>query len=751
MNRKKNLGNPWVGLNTILPTSLQQAGVDRTRKEDWVSLCWDLAVGREIAAVSKVFRVTPKTLFIQIAGKEWIPVLQGLKDKILKKLKRQAGMEQLTRIQFKEGPVSGSGEIPLPPSSENPVPAKSRPLQNMPKEAEGNMDMIKDANLKEIITRVSRKIRWTPIVLLGGLFLSNCSGIPVSGAPASEVNLSSSYAQKNSITLVTEKRISPKTVHHNPLAYYHYLMALKAEQNFKFAQAAKHYREVVKYDPKMQRMHERLAILLLRSGNFEGVEKSCREGLSQFPNNVLLNMMMGSVLSSQGKYEESLPYFQKVIGLRIGGSRGYLLLGTTYEQLKQFDKAQETFKKLVLADPSNPLGQYYLGRTYLRSGNFQEAAINLEKSVSLRPNFLQAREHLAWVLNRVGKKEEAIREYKLLLKLNPGNKRVRKQLENLHQASSGSQEELPRELTDPADVHMIIGGIFYEQALYLKALEEFQLALAQKVKKEPLTLLARIYEILGRLDKAIQQFETLRELRPGSVDVLRYMARLYSLDNRPENAIAVIKKAIEIQPENDSLYHLLSLAYMTVEKFDLAIENMHTAITLNDHKDSYYFELGALLERSGQVDSAIQNMERAIEINPMHSNAHNFLGYMYALEGQYLDKALTHLKKALSIQPRNGYFLDSLGWIYFKKGNSKKALREIKKAMVYTPPDPVLYDHLGDIQFSLKNYNEASGAWKTSLSLTRVKKDDANDSEMPDPKNLKEKIEKVEKILRGSL
>ena len=177
---------------------------------------------------------------------------------------------------------------------------------------------------------------------------------------------------------------------------------------------------------------------------------------------------------------------------------------------------------------------------------------------------------------------------------------------------------------------------------------------------------------------------------------------------------------------------------------------MRAAIQLNDQKDSYYFELGALLERREKYSDAIDNMLRAIELNPMHSNAHNFIGYMYALEGRYLDKALDHLKKALSIQPRNGYFLDSLGWIYFKKGDSEKALTEIKKAMVYVAPDPVLYDHLGDIHFSLKNYEEASGAWKTSLSLTKVKKDHVDSGEMPDAKTLANKISKVSRLLQES-
>jgi len=225
---------------------------------------------------------------------------------------------------------------------------------------------------------------------------------------------------------------------------------------------------------------------------------------------------------------------------------------------------------------------------------------------------------------------------------------------------------------------------------------------------------------------------------------------LYSLNGQPNEAVRLVKQAVDAEPENDSLHHSLSLAYMAVEKYDLAIQSMRTAIRLNDNKDAYFFELGALLERREKYSDAIDNMLRAIELNPMHSNAHNFIGYMYAQEGEYLDKALGHLKKALSIQPRNGYFLDSLGWIYFKKGESEKALTEIKKAMVYVAPDPVLYDHLGDVHYSLKNYEEASGAWKTSLSLTRVKKGDIDGGELPNQQALTDKINKVHRLLRQS-
>ncbi|MBT3183858.1 MAG: tetratricopeptide repeat protein, partial [Nitrospina sp.] len=226
-----------------------------------------------------------------------------------------------------------------------------------------------------------------------------------------------------------------------------------------------------------------------------------------------------------------------------------------------------------------------------------------------------------------------------------------------------------------------------------------------------------------------------------------YTARLYSLMKKTEKSVPLLIKAVEMEPNNDQLYHSLALAYMAQNENDKAIEYMGKALALSPQKDSYYFELGALMEKAGDYKGAMENMRLAIELNPLHSNAHNFLGYMYALEGYDLDQALVHLKKALTTQPRNGYFLDSLGWIYFKKGESEKALAQIQKAMIYTDPDPVLYDHLGDILFSLKNYDEASGAWQNSLFLTVNPKGDLG-GELPDPKTLKNKIDKARNLLQ---
>ena len=590
---------------------------------------------------------------------------------------------------------------------------------------------------------------WEMLFML--LFLANCTTMhDVPGSTSTD--LSSSYAVKS---FEKKKQLSRTLDTRDPRSYYHYLMALNAEKGYQLEEAASHYKEVVQHDPETERFQEKLVRLLLRTGQLDEAVRAGQNALSRFPQNEEILMILGDILASQGKKEEAIKHYDRTLQVNPDSARALLLKGALLEGMEKFDQALEEYKKGALVESKNPLVQFYLGRAYLRDNQLKEAEQSLEIAVSLKPNLLQARHHLAWVLERQGRTMEALKEYGLLLKLTPDNEYIKNRVSQLHSSGSLNQnppqgfETIPSGLAKQPNIHMRIATIYFEQTLYMRALDEFQLVLAERDYKDPHVLMARIYETHGRLDKAVGEFEKLRKLEPESMDILLYTARLYSLMKKTQSAVDLLNTAVAMEPENDQLQHSLALAYMAQDENDKAIETMRKALALNPKKDSYYFELGALMEKSGDYKGAIENMRQAIELNPLHSNAHNFLGYMYALEGYDLDQALEHLKKALTIQPRNGYFLDSLGWIYYKKGEPKKALTQIQKALIYTEPDPVLYDHLGDILFSLENYHEASGAWKNSLFLTINPKDDPG-GEMPDPQTLKNKIDKAKRLLQQS-
>ena len=96
------------------------------------------------------------------------------------------------------------------------------------------------------------------------------------------------------------------------------------------------------------------------------------------------------------------------------------------------------------------------------------------------------------------------------------------------------------------------------------------------------------------------------------------------------------------------------------------------------------------------------------------------------------------IQKALKLKPESGYIIDSLGWIYFKKGLYDEALRYLKKAAELTPEDPTINEHLGDVYFKKKDFKESLKYYEKALSLKH-----------PEEKKIKQKIIEVELLLKG--
>ena len=235
--------------------------------------------------------------------------------------------------------------------------------------------------------------------------------------------------------------------------------------------------------------------------------------------------------------------------------------------------------------------------------------------------------------------------------------------------------------------------------------------------------LAMTWKEKGDLKKALEEFLKIDPKSEEFIDALTQITFIHIKSGSLDEGIETIRKHLPGAKKKKELYTLLSLLYEEKTDYVKAIEMLEEIRKIEPNNVETLFHIGMLHEKKGESDKALQIMEDVLKIEPDYPNALNFVGYSWAEKGIKLDEAETMIKKALSKKPNDGAIIDSLGWVYYKKGNYQLALAELLKANELVPDDPTIAEHIGDTYISLKEYNKAFPYYEKSIQLEKdVKK-----------------------------
>lgn len=292
------------------------------------------------------------------------------------------------------------------------------------------------------------------------------------------------------------------------------------------------------------------------------------------------------------------------------------------------------------------------------------------------------------------------------------------------------------------------------------ALKAYEMAYEAKASLPQLRQkLAACYAELGKPDDAIRILEEIVKLNPLDIEAYDQLARLHLQAGRLSQAAGYARQALLIEPRvlerhlqvadlefrlqdfraaantlaearrtfpsvaRLAYFHALALGQL--EQRAQALEAFRQAERLAMAADpglldaNFYFDYGAAAERAGQYGLAAQMLQRSIRMDPDNAaRARNYLGYMWADRNENLDEAETLIRQALEAEPDNGAYIDSLGWVLYRKGQFEEALDLLLRAAEkIEQPDPVIYDHIGDAYLALGKKTEAVLYWRKALAL----------------------------------
>jgi tetratricopeptide (TPR) repeat protein len=131
------------------------------------------------------------------------------------------------------------------------------------------------------------------------------------------------------------------------------------------------------------------------------------------------------------------------------------------------------------------------------------------------------------------------------------------------------------------------------------------------------------------------------------------------------------------------------------------------------HPDLLY-QKAILLEKAGRTEAAISQLESLYRDRPQDGAIANALGFLLADHNRELGRADRLITAALKGEPDNPAILDSMGWLDYRRGQSREALPLLERAFRLAQ-DGDIGAHWGEVLWSMGDKAKAREAWSRAL------------------------------------
>ncbi len=506
-------------------------------------------------------------------------------------------------------------------------------------------------------------------------------------------------------------------------AITHYLSSVVYRRTGDMGRAIEELRSAADLSPDSTNFQVNLLGAYYLNEDFENAAIMASRAIRKEPDNVVYHIWLGRIYYQLERFDDALGAFQRALEIDPDNAIAYERIAEIEEETNDLVGAIGVYRQMVEIAPDSAFLHFRLGLNLVELNDTEGARESLERALELDPQLMSA-EYLVGVIDlEAGSLESALEHFRRFLERNPDHVRTRVSIAAAH-ARLGNYDRAIGVMTRIVESAEVNARHFLLRAyLILRKGDSANSGLVAAPNGAPLlgTLLQALVRKMSG-EPYVALIESMDEIE-GDLDFECnvYLNQIVSLYGQEDAGGFLLDQFRALRNEglgSRVLDTVLARTLMSMDRNVEAAEALEGILRDYGGEKWLHYYLATVHENLGNGAQTERHLRACLDHDPNDPDVLNFLGYFLAEADRKLGEAEKLLDRALKMDPESGFYLDSLGWIYYRQGKAELAVEFIRRAIrAMSSDDAILRDHLGDAYLLNGETAKAVAEWRRARIL----------------------------------
>ncbi|MCX4187012.1 tetratricopeptide repeat protein [Methylophaga sp. OBS4] len=552
------------------------------------------------------------------------------------------------------------------------------------------------------------------------LFLFACASTPAQQTTASD------NAEPSSEQIETQSRqelanTDTANLPLTPELIYYILTAEIAGQRGEMGVAVDLYQRAAELVDSPE-LASRSAQVATFSRNQQRINRALERWIEVDPGDADVYIMQAPFLMLDGDYDGVVKAVDNALALEPDKAKVYLdRISENLSEMADPEQALSTLEQLQLFKQNHPAAHFAYARMAAFYKDYNKALATLDPLLAAAQNedYLVLK---AEILQRTNRADEGLNLLAKAAKHEDASNELRFTYGKLL-GESGQIEEA-REIFDALhaenpnnrDVLFALGLLALEEKNGQEAKSYFsQLLKVGDPTQQAAYFMGLAEELNGNIDAALVWYASVpaqsHRFDAAQTQYINLLAERGQIDKAREH----LKLMRHEQPRRALQFYLFEAGFLREQSLPQAAFDLLTeALEQYPQNNEVLYSRAMVAESLDKLDVLEADLRMILAKEPDNAQALNALGYTLTDRTDRHQEALQLINKALQIKPGDPFYLDSLGWVYYRLGDLEKAEKYLREA-IQIQPDVEFIAHLGEVLWEQGKKDEAMQVWQQGI------------------------------------